>query len=134
MTAVKELELGRVVVTPALLEELRIGDEPDVLVMARDLQPLIERHAAGDWGDVSDPGVNREALETGARVLSVYTVRGVDVWAMTDAASDVCPACWAGVGRCEPEKGEWDEASGLHFRTDVPPRRLSTCLMRPADY
>lgn len=132
--ALVRLDLGRVVATPALLEDLRIGDEPDLIVMARDVRPLLARHSSGDWGDCSDPWVNDAALEDGSRILSVYRVRDVDVWVMTDAASDVCPACWAGIDECEPEKGEWDEESRLHFRTDLPLRRLSTTVTRPADY
>lgn len=37
---------------------------------------LIRRHVTGDWGDVSpeDAQANNEALQVGARVLSVYVL------------------------------------------------------------
>lgn len=128
------LDLGRVVVTRTCLARLRLDDEPDLLVMARDLDPLLRRHRAGDWGEIDprDVGLNEQALEDGSRLLSVYAVRGQRIWIITDAATDVCPACWAGIGRCEPDKGEWQD--GIHFRTDLPPRRLSTTVMLPEDY
>jgi hypothetical protein len=128
------LQLGRVVVTTALLEALRIGDEPDLAVQVRDLAPLLVRHESGDWGEVGpeDSRENDRAVKTGARVLSAYTVRGIRIWIMTDAASDVCPACWAGIGVCEPDRGVW--SNGLHFRDDLLLSRLSTTVMRPEDY
>ena len=35
---------------------------------------LLRRHVSGDWGDIhpEDDGLNEEALETGARIVSVY--------------------------------------------------------------
>jgi hypothetical protein len=35
---------------------------------------LLRGHVSGDWGDIhpEDDGLNEEALETGARILSVY--------------------------------------------------------------
>jgi hypothetical protein len=126
------LELGRVVVTATCLERLRIDGEEDLVVQIRDIAPLLRRHKAGDWGGVSDLWVNQAAITDGSRVLSVYDVRGETVWIITDAATDVCPACWAGVGTCEPEKGEWH--SDIHFRIDLSPRRLSTTVLLPSDY
>jgi hypothetical protein len=36
---------------------------------------LLRRHVSGDWGDIhpEDDGLNEGALETGARILSVYS-------------------------------------------------------------
>jgi hypothetical protein len=141
-------ELGRVVVTRNCLTA--IGDvidqqryKPHGVTAAREsldllamqlLQGPIARHHRGDWGDIAtdDVGLNEQALEYGSRLLSVYDVRGVKVWVITDAASDACAACWTGVGRCEPELGEWH--NGIHFRDDLPPRRLSTTVLLPEDY
>ncbi len=128
----RTLELGRVVVTTNCLRRLTIDDELAVLVQMRDIAPLLHRHASGDWGDVSDPWVNRAALDDGGRILSVYDVRGHTVWIITDGESDACPACWTGVGRCKPGLGEWH--NGIHFRTDLPARRLSTTVLLPEDY
>jgi hypothetical protein len=127
------LKLGRVVVTAACLDALRVReDDPDPIVMACEIAPLIRRHAAHDWGSVSDPEANEHALLDGSRILSVYHVRGVKVWIITDAESDVCPACWTGAGICEPDLGEWVE--GIHFRTDRPPQRVGTTVLLPSDY
>jgi hypothetical protein len=128
----RTLELGRVVVTASCLSRLTIDDEPALTVQVRDLAPLLRRHASGDYGDALDPWLNDAALEDGGRLLSVYEVRGQPVWVITDGESDACPACWTGVGRCEPELGEWH--NGIHFRTDLPARRLSTTVLLPEDY
>ena len=51
---------------------------------------LIGRHRTGDWGEVcaSDAAANDASLMDGSRVLSSYTVRGEQVWIITDAADD----------------------------------------------
>ena len=49
---------------------------------------LINRHRAGDWGDIhpGDIGLNEEALETGARIFSVYRLHtGEKIWVITEA-------------------------------------------------
>jgi hypothetical protein len=48
---------------------------------------LLDRHAAGDFGDLSeaDRAANVEALRTGARVLSAYEVAGLRLWIITEA-------------------------------------------------
>lgn len=127
--------LGRVVVTATCLQAVaRVNPGGEVgaqLVLA----PLLARHARGEWGDVdpADARINWAAVKNGSRILSAYTVCGdVKVWIITDGESDACPACWTGEGTCEPDKGEW--ASGVHFRTDLPPRRLSTTILLPEDY
>lgn len=133
------LQLGRVVVTHACLEALkRQDDENELIVQARDIVPLLRRHSSGDWGDIDpqDRGLNEQALRDGSRLLSVYHVRGVKVWVITDAETDACPACSTGQGVCEPDKGEWvgDVSDGIHFRTDLPPQRVSTTVLLPSDY
>lgn len=53
-----------------------------------DLADLIDRHAAGDWGDVSDDDrrANTQALASGARLLSAYTLPdGGRLWILTEA-------------------------------------------------
>jgi hypothetical protein len=49
---------------------------------------LLRRHISGDWGDVpaEDAQANEDALQTGARLLSAYTLSsGVKVWVITEA-------------------------------------------------
>jgi len=49
---------------------------------------LLERHAAGDWGDIDaeDRGLNDHALQIGARVFSVYAVGAeARAWIITEA-------------------------------------------------
>lgn len=61
---------------------------------AKDALPRIEvdiainRHLAGDWGDVcdSDGKLNEDALRSGDRLLSVYhTSEGVKFWILTES-------------------------------------------------
>lgn len=58
--------LGRVAATPGALELLK-QTETDPAV-------LLARHVTGDWGDCDpqDAQTNQEALQQGARVMSVY--------------------------------------------------------------
>lgn len=61
----------------------------DALLRERNLHPvrLLARHLAGDWGEVGaeDAQANEAALQTGARLLSVYTVAGVKLFVITEA-------------------------------------------------
>jgi hypothetical protein len=48
---------------------------------------LIDRHVAGDWGDLSEDGnkINDSAIESGDQILSVYKLGGGDtVWIITE--------------------------------------------------
>jgi hypothetical protein len=118
--------LGRVVATPAALQR---AAENNINVLQ-----LLARHCNGDWGDVvpADRRANEEALKSGARIFSVYGTGQSKLWIITDAETDACPACWAAIGVCEPDKGE--QQSAMHFRSDLPARRLSTTVLRPEDY
>jgi hypothetical protein len=72
--------LGRVLATPGALDALaRCGDAAE---------PLLSRHACGDWGEVcaEDARANERALSDGERLLSAYrTRRGVKLWIITEA-------------------------------------------------
>lgn len=49
---------------------------------------LLARHLTGDWGDLcpADRAANARALQTGARLLSAYSVAdGTRVWIITEA-------------------------------------------------
>ena len=76
--------LGQIVVTQTLfdtLADLGLGQDST-------LRPLINRHAAGDWGDVCDEDrqLNEDAIKGGARTMSVYNVQpGLTIWVITEA-------------------------------------------------
>jgi len=74
------LQLGRVVATPAALEQLELaGAAPG---------ELLQRHELHDWGtlDQHDQEQNMHALVHGARVMSVYhSVPGGPLWIITEA-------------------------------------------------
>ena len=72
--------LGLTTITPAALEALEcLGVSPS---------ELLERHVAGDWGDVppEDARENEHALERGFRIMSSYPLSDeVRVWVLTEA-------------------------------------------------
>jgi hypothetical protein len=122
----KKFELGRVVATPGAIE---LAEEKGI-----SLTHLLALHVIGEWGnlDAHDKRMNEQALKDGSRLLSSYGENGDKLYVITDAATDVCPACWAGIGTCEPDKGS--HLHGQHFRDDLPPRRVSTTVLKPSEY
>jgi hypothetical protein len=75
---VARFRLGRILSTPNALSKL---DNMDILA-------AIQRHQAGDWGDVEggDRRANDRALEGGARLFSIYhSAKGVRFWIITEA-------------------------------------------------
>ena len=76
--------LGQIVATRTLLNTVAgLGLDQDSI-----LRPLINRHAAGDWGDVCDEDrqLNEDGLKGGARTMSVYNVQpGLTIWVITEA-------------------------------------------------
>ena len=74
--------LGQLVSTPNALRQLQ---QPDILT-------ALQRHQAGDWGDVDDHDrqANDQALTDGTRLLSVYhTAAGIKFWIITEADRSV---------------------------------------------
>jgi hypothetical protein len=72
-----KFRLGHLVSTPNALSQV----PNDEIIKA------IQRHQAGDWGDVDehDRQENERALSEGTRLLSVYhTVAGVKFWVITE--------------------------------------------------
>ena len=72
--------LGAVFATPAALDALGSAEVSP--------SELLERHAAGDWGDVppEDARANEYALKRGLRVISSYPLPGGErVWIITEA-------------------------------------------------
>ena len=75
--------LGQVVATPGAIDALQRNS---ALAMQ-----YVRRHAAGDWGTMceEDQRANNQALETGARLMSSYTLPDeTTLWIITDAADD----------------------------------------------
>ena len=75
---IAKLRLGHIVATPNAL--LRLTNE-DILMS-------IQRHQAGDWGDVCDEDrqENELSLKQGFRLLSVYhAANGTKFWIITEA-------------------------------------------------
>jgi hypothetical protein len=92
--------LGRVVATPGALAALSEAGMAPI--------DLLARHARGDWGTLTeeDRKANEEALRTGSRLLSAYTISPSQVvWVITEAEID----------------------SDTHVRG-------GTCLLLPEDY
>ena len=73
--------LGRVVATPAALSAL--------VVAGQDPAELLDRHRAGDWGQVppEDAKENWASVAHGFRILNSYPIgsAGARVWIITEA-------------------------------------------------
>ena len=70
--------LGHISTTPNTLE----------ILTQQDILSAIQRHQAGDWGDVNqdDWHENEVSLEKGLRLWSAYhTTSGVKFWVITEA-------------------------------------------------
>jgi hypothetical protein len=71
---------GSLYATPGVLEAFRASGESPLV--------FLERHLAGDWGDVGehDRHENELSLIHGFRLLSAYTLRsGAKIWIITEA-------------------------------------------------
>ncbi|HEY4129421.1 MAG TPA: hypothetical protein VGM50_02335 [Gemmatimonadaceae bacterium] len=90
--------LGRLFATPvalAALEEIAGAGKPHSVRLSDALHnrlalvmPFVNRHAAGDWGDVGEEDwhANDDALRDGSRVMSGYDIgRGQRLWILTEA-------------------------------------------------
>jgi hypothetical protein len=77
---VARFELGRTLITPGAEEALDIAGQTH--------NEFLRRHAAGDWGELSDADIkeNELSLEQGFRLLSRYeTANGERFWIITEA-------------------------------------------------
>jgi hypothetical protein len=79
---IRRFPLGQTVITPAAIEALGTDDAE----RSRVLSKMLARHASGDWGECGeeDSRTNDRALETGERLLSVYTHEGQRIWVITE--------------------------------------------------
>jgi len=77
-----KFSLGRLVATPG------------VLAMGIDLDPYLDRHVSGDWGDLDeeDKTENELSLKEGFRLLSAYNTPFGKFWIISEAdrASTCC--------------------------------------------
>jgi hypothetical protein len=77
-TAIRSIPLGQTVITPGALANLHPAD----------VHQALQRHARGDWGEVSpeDQAENELSLKEGFRLLSVYHDRNATkFWIITEA-------------------------------------------------
>jgi len=75
---IAKFRLGKIVSTPNALDRLT---QEDILMG-------IQRHQAGDWGDMDEHGrhENELSLKLGMRLWSVYhAANGVKFWLITEA-------------------------------------------------
>jgi len=75
---IAKFRLGRIVATPNALNS----------ITNEDILRGIQRHQAGDWGDVNaeDREANDRALAQGTRLLSVcHAANGTKFWIITEA-------------------------------------------------
>lgn len=76
--------LGRLLATPAALDALQRNNVTG--------HGYIRRHAAGDWGELSDHDayMNDLAVDDGSRILSAFTLpdKITKIWIITDAEID----------------------------------------------
>jgi hypothetical protein len=79
--AVQTFALGNVVITPNALGQLTPAD----------IQRGLQRHAAGDWGELDDEDkqTNDAALQSGDRLLSAYQSGPVKFWIITESNREV---------------------------------------------
>src|SRR5215831_19262706 len=79
--------LGTVGITDSAMQALTEGSRDEAKV-ARALRGILNRHRVGDWGDIDSQDVkaNKAALKYGNRIMSAYTLFGVKLWIITDAA------------------------------------------------
>lgn len=79
----QELPLGLLGMTPGVAALMR-----DSIPNATALMSALQRHTAGDWGDVNehDAAANDAAVAQGSRVLSAYRMAtGEKFWIITEA-------------------------------------------------
>ena len=74
---------GQIVATPGALEAFEASGES--------LLAFLERHLAGDWGELSPEDIreNELSLQHGWRLLSAYTLKnGTKIWIITEATRE----------------------------------------------
>jgi hypothetical protein len=74
---------GQIMATPGALEAFEASGES--------LLAFLERHLAGDWGELSPEDIreNELSLQHGWRLLSAYTLKnGTKIWIITEATRE----------------------------------------------
>lgn len=77
------LQLGIVVMTPSVQHWVT---DTDSQTRANFLDNCVKRHSLGDWGDIceEDQQENRDAIQYGNRVLSIYNHDSITIWIITE--------------------------------------------------
>ena len=73
-------DLGKVMITPGALDALKAAQQAPF--------ELIQRHASGDWGDLTDEDKreNDISVKQGYLIFSIYNLKGGGkVWIITEA-------------------------------------------------
>ncbi len=85
-SSVPLFDLGQTVATRGLLAHLEANPGTTV-------QLLLHRHVIGDYGELSasDRQANTDAIASGERILSAYTVAGEKVYLITEGAAGEGP-------------------------------------------
>ncbi len=77
------VQLGQIVATPGALEAFERNSTNGF--------GFIQRHSIGNWGEIcaEDKEANYAALESGARLMSAYSLGdGTKIWVITEAKDD----------------------------------------------
>jgi hypothetical protein len=80
----RRIRLGRTVATPGAIQSLKDANQNAI--------EFLKRHVVCDWGEVpdGDKELNDEAVDTGGRVLSAYTLKnGEKIWIITESDRSV---------------------------------------------
>jgi hypothetical protein len=78
--SISKFPLGHLVATPGALDAFAKADNSP--------QEFLDRHVAGDWGDLSaeDRQENEFSVANDLRILSAYRLRdGTKIWIITEA-------------------------------------------------
>lgn len=76
-----KFELGRVVVTRGVVEEIKSNKELCTFV-----ETSLTRYMQGDWGDSCDEDkkANDDAIKNNDRILAVYKYESTTIWIITE--------------------------------------------------
>ena len=83
MISKPKFQVGRLLATPAALEELDKAGQS--------VHEFLAKHIQGDWGCVcaEDAAANEASIQDGSRILSAYMLKtGEKVWLITEATDD----------------------------------------------
>ena len=83
MISKPKFQVGRLLATPAALEELDKAGQS--------VHEFLAKHIQGDWGCVcaEDAAANDTSIQDGSRILSAYVLKtNVKLWLISEASDD----------------------------------------------